>query len=143
MTDKTAADVAAEKDVEISRITNLLKEEIEVGVKLVDEIVQLKRQLTEARNQLDQIVCTRGQDRGLVLKDPESPTKYDEELKCQVYQCENFSLLGDALISLWDQLTEATESSPDADIRNGVVKCFSKAQEMLDSLRSDYEDSPG
>ena len=74
------------------------------------EVKRLKQQLAEARECLEQIVLTEGQDRGLVLQDHESHTKYDEELKCHVYQCENFSPLGDALILLWEQLAEATNT---------------------------------
>ena len=71
---------------------------------LCDECERLKQQLTESRESLKQIVCTEGQDRGLVLQDHESPTKYNEVLKFHVYEHDNFSPLGDALISLWEQL---------------------------------------
>ena len=73
----------------------------------MEDIKKLKQQLARAREQLEKIVCTEGQDRGLVLQDHESPMRYDKKLKCQVFQCENFSPLGDALILLWEQLVEA------------------------------------
>jgi len=71
------------------------------------------RRLKAAREALEKIVCTEGVDRGLILVDHESPTRYDAEMKCQVYVHENFSPLGDALIALWDLL---------ADKRKGVSK---------------------
>jgi hypothetical protein len=74
----------------------------------IDEVEErwhsAERKLKAARDALGQIVCTEGVDRGLVMVDHESRTTYDAELKYQVYVCENFSPLGDALIALWDVL---------------------------------------
>jgi len=60
--------------------------------------------LKEAREQLEKIVCTVGEDRGVVLLSQEAPTQYSEKLKCHVYTHLNFSPLGDALIKLWDSI---------------------------------------
>lgn len=81
----------------------------------IDEVEErwhaAERKLNAAREALEQIVCTEGEDRGVVMVDHESPTRYDSERKCQVYLCENFSPLGDALISLWDGLQRDVELS--------------------------------
>lgn len=50
---------------------------------------------------LEEIVCTEGEDTGLVLKDHSAPTEFDKELNCQVYVHEHFSELGDSLMHLW------------------------------------------
>lgn len=60
-----------------------------------------EKKLQAARKALENIVCTVGQDRGVILLDHEGRTQYDKDLNCQVYLCENFSPLGDALIDLW------------------------------------------
>ena len=57
---------------------------------------RLKR-ITEA---LAEIVESDGEDAGLILLSWDSPTRYDPDLKCQVYLHENFSPLGDALVKL-------------------------------------------
>lgn len=59
-------------------------------------------QLELIRDKLKTIVCTEGCDRGVVLLSNDGPTHYDAETKCEVYDHENFSPLGDALIELWE-----------------------------------------
>lgn len=54
------------------------------------------------REKLREIVCVEGCDRGIVLLSHDSPTHYDPVLECQVYDHENFSPLGDALIELYE-----------------------------------------
>jgi len=64
------------------------------------EITRLKKQMISVRDALDKIVESEGQDAGVIYLSDESPTHYDPEVKCQVYDYENFSPLGDALVSL-------------------------------------------
>lgn len=56
---------------------------------------------------INEIVVTEGIDKGVVLLSQEGPTHYDTELKVQVYDHENFSPLGDALIELHDMIRAA------------------------------------
>ena len=58
---------------------------------------------------LEEIVCVIGDDRGVVLMSNDSPTHYDAAVRCQVYDHENFSPLGDALIRLHDKLREVAK----------------------------------
>ena len=59
-----------------------------------------KRQLAEAREALDQIVVSEGEDAGVILLSSNSPGDYDPERKVYVYRHEFFSPLGDALVKL-------------------------------------------
>lgn len=68
------------------------------------EIQRLKVILAEARRQLAEIVCTDGDDAGVILKSWESPTHYSETYNCLVYDHENFSELGNALVKLAETL---------------------------------------
>ncbi len=61
--------------------------------------------LRVAREKLAEIVVTDGIDKGVVLLSCDGPTHYDPEVKGQVYDHENFSPLGDALIDLWSVVT--------------------------------------
>ena len=81
---------------------------------LADAYYTLMPTLDLARRKLEEIVCTVGQDRGVVMLSNDGPTHYDAEQKCQVYDHENFSPLGDALIELHDMLT-GISSHPAAD----------------------------
>lgn len=67
------------------------------AAKVVDE---LRRKLAAIRDALAEIVISEGEDAGVILLSDESPTHYDAEAKCQVYDHENFSPLGDALVSV-------------------------------------------
>ena len=60
--------------------------------------------LRSAITLLEEIVCVTGSDRGVVLVSGESPTHYDAGMRCQVYDHENFSQLGDSLIRLHEKL---------------------------------------
>lgn len=60
--------------------------------------------IAKSQGQLEQIVILNGQDAGVVLLSNDGPTHWDEEAKCQVYDHEYFSPLGDALIALHDNL---------------------------------------
>jgi hypothetical protein len=66
----------------------------------VTESQHLRAAIVKAREQLEAIVCTEGCDSGVILVSWESPTRYDNELRAQVYLHEHFSPLGDALIAL-------------------------------------------
>ena len=81
---------------------------------LTDAYLAAVPTLDLARRKLEEIVCTVGQDRGVVMLSSDGPTHYDAEQKCQVYDHENFSPLGDALIELHDMLT-GISSHPAAD----------------------------
>ena len=67
----------------------------------------LRRQLVAIREAIDKIVVTDGEDAGVILLSDESPTHYSELAKCQVYDFDNFSPLGDALVAL-AKLAETT-----------------------------------
>ena len=60
----------------------------------------LRRGISEIRERLSEIVISEGEDTGLILLSWESPTHYDREHKCHVYDRPNFSILGDALVRL-------------------------------------------
>lgn len=59
-------------------------------------------QLREIRDKLASIVCTEGCDKGVVMLSDDGPCHYDAALKCQVYDHDYFSPLGDALIEVWE-----------------------------------------
>lgn len=59
-----------------------------------------------AKELVERIVCTEGEDKGVVMLSQEGPCTFDEDLQCYVYLHEYFSPLGDALIELWDLLKE-------------------------------------
>ena len=62
---------------------------------------EMATRLKAIRDKLETIVCTDHQDAGVVLLSQEGATHYDAEQKCQVYDHEFFSPLGDALIEAW------------------------------------------
>lgn len=64
------------------------------------ECDRLRTLVAEARTAVEKIVVTSGVDAGVVLLSSESPTHYDAAHKCHVYDYENFSPLGDALVAL-------------------------------------------
>ena len=68
---------------------------------------RLRRALETAKRLLSEIVVTEGEDAGVILKSAESPTLTHPETGHQVYQYENFSELGDALVALARQLNTA------------------------------------
>ena len=76
---------------------------------LAAEVERLQAVIHKMRTAIEEIVCTEGCDKGVVMLSHEGPTHYDAEAKCQVYDHEYFSPLGDALIALHD-LTAAPES---------------------------------
>ncbi len=65
-----------------------------------ERLTALKQQLAAIREAIDKIVVTDGEDAGVILLSDESPTHYSELVKGQVYDFENFSPLGDALVAL-------------------------------------------
>lgn len=70
----------------------------------------LRRIVNEALGDLANIVCTDDVDGGVVLLSNDSPTHYDSERNCQVYNHEHFSPLGDALVALHKKLKLGIES---------------------------------
>lgn len=69
-------------------------------------VLALEKQLAEARTLLEKIVVVDGQDKGVVLKDTESPTYYEHAVEGWVYKYQHFSQLGDALIELHEKLKQ-------------------------------------
>ena len=67
------------------------------AARVVDD---LRRRLSTIRERLSEIVVSEGQDAGVILLSDDSPTHFDPEAKCQVYNYQNFSPLGDALVAL-------------------------------------------
>lgn len=63
------------------------------------------QRLLKAKQLLEKIVCTEGEDEGLILVSNEAPTTYSERLGCFVYDHLHFSELGDALIELYGIVT--------------------------------------
>lgn len=60
----------------------------------------------KAVSDLEKIVCTKDPDDGVILLSSESPAHYDAATKCETYNHEHFSPLGDALIALHKHLSE-------------------------------------
>ena len=71
-----------------------------------ERILYLEKKLKEARELLETIVCTQGDDKGVILVDSESPTYYEPAVESMVYEHEYFSLLGGALIELHEKLKD-------------------------------------
>lgn len=67
--------------------------------------IEASKCLSEARAMLEKIVCVEHPDDGVVMLSEDGPTHYDPESKCQVYDHEHFSPLGDALIALHEKLS--------------------------------------
>jgi hypothetical protein len=86
-----------------------LREDVRCSQELLQqqnvEILRLTSALASVRSRLEDVVCTVGVDKGVVLLSEHGPTHYDPDLNCQVYDHEYFSPLGDALIAIYD-LTE-------------------------------------
>ena len=60
----------------------------------------LQKQVRDIREAIDKIVVSEGIDAGVILLSDESPTHFDKDVNCQVYEYEYFSPLGDALVAL-------------------------------------------
>lgn len=76
-------------------------------VRLAEDYKRLRSRLAAIREKLEQIVCVKEPDAGVVLLSSESPmheTIIDGE-RYQTYSMDHFSPLGDALIEVW-QLTQ-------------------------------------
>lgn len=61
----------------------------------------LQDRLTQIREAIEKIAVTKGEDSGVILLSDESPTKWDEQRKVNVYRHEHFSPLGDAMVALY------------------------------------------
>lgn len=74
---------------------------------MAKEISRLQSKLAIATAKLEKIVCTAGCDRGVICLSHESPTHTEiiNGTPMTVYDHENFSPLGDALVELHDVLT--------------------------------------
>lgn len=68
----------------------------------------------DALNALEKIVCTKSPDEGVILLSDDSPTHYDSEANCHVYDNEYFSPLGGALIALHKRLSSVAIGSAPA-----------------------------
>lgn len=80
---------------------------------MLDRIIAEDQQaaLTAIKTKLEDIVCTKGIDAGVVMLSQEGSTHYDPELKIRVYDHEFFSPLGDALMELHKIASEAMGES--------------------------------
>jgi hypothetical protein len=58
--------------------------------------------MLQTKDRLGKIVCTEGDDKGVVLLSSDGPTKHDPKVNGQVYIHEHFSPLGDALIEAFE-----------------------------------------
>ena len=67
---------------------------------LLAERDALRDRLKTAAEAVEKIVIDEGTDAGVILLSWESPYHYDADAKCQVYDHENFSPLGDAMVAL-------------------------------------------
>ena len=77
------------------------------------EIQRLRTKITQISDALGAIVIDEGEDAGVILLSWDSPTHYDAKLKCEVYEYENFSPLGDALVALAKMVhTHEADSGP-------------------------------
>lgn len=74
-------------------------------VELQQRAEAAETRVAEAAKKLEAIVCVAEPDRGVVLLSYDGPTHCDPAAKCQVYDHQNFSPLGDALIELHDLLS--------------------------------------
>ena len=71
---------------------------------------RLRTALAFVSGALGEIVESEGVDAGVILISDASPTHYDAEHKCHVYDFENFSLLGNALVELARRVKADLES---------------------------------
>lgn len=83
-----------------------LQRRIIVGVALRAMLADAR--VAAIRQKLENIVCTEGVDKGVVLLSHDAPTHWDESRQCRVYNHEYFSPLGDALIELYE-MTKGSE----------------------------------
>jgi hypothetical protein len=92
-----------EFDEAAAKITKIAEVQAEIRKSLepADELAATQR-LLAVRSKLQEIVETEGIDKGVVLLSHDGPTHWDEQAKCHVYEHENFSPLGDALIELYE-----------------------------------------
>jgi hypothetical protein len=65
------------------------------------ELADALQQIADIRAAIEKIVEPEGIDAGVILLSDDSPTHWSEEHQCHVYEHENFSPLGDALVNLW------------------------------------------
>lgn len=73
-----------------------------------DDRDELRELLAECREDLAKIVELDGRDAGVILLSDESPTHWDDEAKCRVYDHDHFSPLGDALVALGKKMGSLT-----------------------------------
>lgn len=76
---------------------------------------RLKFHTKTAAIYLKKAVCVEGQDSGVILLSAEGTTHYDEKSKCQVYDHEHISELGDALVHAYHALHKATSEVEEVD----------------------------
>ncbi len=70
---------------------------------------EIRDKIAAIKGQLDAIVCTEGEDAGVIMISDEATFHFDEAWQCQMYDNEFFTPLGDALVALWNEL-EALET---------------------------------
>lgn len=97
--DSLLADRETARRLEIQRDAYVI-----AGDHLSAELARLRERVALAKSKLAEVVCTEGCDRGVVLLSSDGPTHFEiyDSRKYEVYDHENFSPLGDALINLWE-----------------------------------------
>lgn len=95
---------------------DVMKSHVEALCYQIDELEErwhkAEKRLQEVRDKLEEIVCTKPPDDGVILLSDEGASHYDENLKCHVYDHQHFSPLGDALMAAW-KLTDLHERFSD------------------------------
>lgn len=81
---------------------------------------ELERQLAAIQEAIPNIVCTEGEDAGVVLLSNDGVTHYDKERDCQVYELEYFSPLGEALMAL-HKLAQADAGTMPCEMLNRTL----------------------
>ena len=73
-----------------------------------DRIRHLEKKLEEARLLLEEIVCVKDPDKGVILVSSNSSASWCDHAQAWIYENEHFSPLGDALIKLHEKLIEGS-----------------------------------
>lgn len=65
-------------------------------------IAKLTAALSMVRQKLEEIIEVDGVDKGVFYKSTDSPSHWDHEAECRVFDHENMTEMGDALIELYE-----------------------------------------
>ena len=64
----------------------------------------IRNQIAAVKARLGRIVCTEGEDAGVIMLSDEATFHWDEAHQCRFYDNNFFSPLGDALVDLWNAI---------------------------------------